>query len=81
VEPYLQMSCEQLKAERVKVDTALTQDERDQRSTRKNDAWGVALVGMPIGRMSGGNLEDKIAELKGDEIAIDTVSKTERCSP
>jgi hypothetical protein len=80
VEPYLQMNCEQLKAERVKVDTTLTQEERDQRSVRNNDTWGVALLGLPVGRMSGGNREDKIAELKGDEIAIDDASKSEHCS-
>ena len=74
------MNCEQLKAERAKVDTTLNEEEREQRSTRKNDAWGVALVGMPIGRMSGGNREDKIAELKGDEIAVDDASKSEHCS-
>lgn len=80
VEPYLQMSCDQLNAERTKVQTNLADEEREQRSVRRNDAWGVALVFMPLGRMSGGNREDQIAELKGDAIAIDTASKSQKCT-
>jgi hypothetical protein len=78
-EPYLQMSCDQLSAERTKTQNELANEEREQRSVRRNDAWGVALVGLPLGRMSGGNREDYIAELKGDALAIDSASQSHKC--
>jgi len=81
VEPYLQMTCEQLSAERGKTQTALDDQEREQRSVRRNDAWGVALLGLPVGRMSGGNRETRIAELRGDARAIDSASRSRGCPP
>lgn len=50
-----------------------------QLAARRSDAWGIVLLGLPLGRMSGGNHADQIVELKGETIAIDSAYKGKRC--
>jgi hypothetical protein len=57
----------------------LLAEERDQRIARRNDAWSVALVYLPLARMSGSNREDQIALLKGQLVAIDSAYVTNHC--
>jgi hypothetical protein len=78
-DPYLHMTCDQLVEEQDKTQRNLADEEREQRSVRRTDAWGVAILFLPLGRMSGGNREDEISELKGDAAAIDAAFKMERC--
>lgn len=71
IDAYLRDSCGQLTYNKAKDEDALASEEQEQRSVRRSDAWGIALIGLPVGRMAGGNREDEIAQLKGELVAID----------
>jgi len=73
IDAYLRDSCSQLTYNKARDEDALASEEEEQRSVRRSDAWGIALIGLPVGRMAGGNREDQIAQLKGEIVAIDRV--------
>lgn len=54
-----------------------------QRRTADEDAWGVFLVGLPTGSMSQGSgrkfTEDRLATVKGEIVAIQSVQKRKGC--
>jgi hypothetical protein len=76
---YENGSCNQLSSLYDTSTTRLRAEEHDQRIARRSDAWAVAIVGMPLARMSGSNREDQIADLKGRLIAINSVYVTNHC--
>lgn len=79
VAAYASRTCDELSTLHNADLSRLQSDEVEQRSTRRSDAWGVALFGLPIGRMAGGNRADEIAELKGELIAVDSTFSTHHC--
>jgi hypothetical protein len=68
--PYQSYTCEQLGAEHVHVQTALTQASQQQSNARSNDIAGVLLLGLPVGSMSGQNVAPMIAQYRGQLEAI-----------
>ena len=77
---YASMTCGEL-ATLHNVDLrSLRSNDAEQRATRRSDAWGVLLIGLPVGRMAGGNRADRIAELKGELVAIDSTFAAHHCS-
>lgn len=73
---YVAIPCDRLVAKRLEVREELARQERTQRSTAKHDAWGVLLVGIPMGSLGGGDVGGRIAQLKGELLAIDTAAVT-----
>ena len=62
---YTGFSCRQLAAEAARVDAALGSASAAQRKARSNDTAGVILLGLPVSTLSGDNVADQIAQLKG----------------
>lgn len=77
---YVRMTCEQLCSTRSEIERSLIQADQQQRSTRSTDIVGILLVGVPLGRATGGNREDEIAVLKGQDLAIESILKSNSCA-
>jgi hypothetical protein len=77
---YGSMTCGELTTLHNTDLSSLRSNDAEQRATRRSDAWGVLLIGLPVGRMAGGNRADTIAELKGELIAINSSFAAHRCS-
>lgn len=76
---YTSKSCSDLLALRTADVHRLHRADVEQRAVRRSDTWGVLLLGLPVGRMAGGNRADEIATLKGDVIAINTAYRDNHC--
>jgi len=50
-----------------------------QRSTRNGDIAGVILLGLPLGRMSGGNVAEELGQAKGEQIAVKNEISAKGC--
>lgn len=77
---YTSMSCTELSSLHTVDVSKLQTEDVEQRSARRSDAWGVLLLGLPVGRMAGGNRADEIAELKGEIIAIGSTFRSHHCT-
>ena len=77
---YQSWTCQQLGNEDARLSAAYSLAAREQRSTRRSDTWGVVLVGLPIGSISGGRVNGEIADLKGQLIAIHFMQKQKDCT-
>lgn len=78
-EQYRGWTCEKLSAERQRVVAELTTASAKQEETSKSDTLGVLFLALPVGSMSGEDLEPQIARLKGERDAIDRVAKMNKC--
>ena len=76
---YQDWDCTQLKAEAVRLDAALNQASATQNKARQNDTVGVILLGLPVSSLSGGNVADQIAFLKGNKDTIQQTQIGRRC--
>ncbi|RFB93591.1 hypothetical protein B5K11_13800 [Rhizobium leguminosarum bv. trifolii] len=76
---YTNLSCEalagELKRERAKLDDLSKQ----QISAANGDAFGVFLVGVPIGSVAGGDKEGEIAASKGKVSAMQSAGMSKGC--
>lgn len=78
-DPYRASSCEQLLAERGRVDAELGRVVRSQERARTWDTAGVAITGIPVASLTGNNHRDQIGALRGQLIAIDNVRHEKSC--
>ena len=78
--PYQAWSCTRVGAERARVadDLALASDA--QRHARRLDTIGVVLVGLPVASILGAGRGRQIAQLKGQQIALDHRSTAATCN-
>ena len=76
---YQTLNCSALSAEAVRVDNALTQASAQQTKARQNDTLGVILIGMPTSSLSGGNVADQVASLKGQKQTIQQTQIARGC--
>lgn len=67
---YANWTCEAMAKERARYDEALAQASGAQRKARKNDTWGVILIGIPVSSLSGANVAGEVARLKGEVDAL-----------
>ena len=72
--------CDQLGEESQRVEAALVQVSAQQRQARSNDTIGVILLGLPVSSLSGGNVADQVARLKGEQQTLRQVMIEKRCS-
>lgn len=77
---YGNWTCNQLGEEAARVNSALTQASEQQRKARTTDTLGVLFLGMPVSSLSGGNVSDQIASLKGQQTVIAQSATQKNCS-
>ena len=70
---YRDLSCKQLGEETARVQSALAVTSQQQRDARTNDTVGVIFLGLPVSTLSGGNVAQQVAQLKGE---LDTLQQT-----
>ncbi|MBU3261736.1 hypothetical protein KPG71_17045 [Roseovarius sp. PS-C2] len=78
---YQDWNCPQLAAEARRVDNALAKASAAQNKARGNDTAGVILLGLPVSTLSGGNVADQIAQLKGHKQVIEQTQIRKNCMP
>lgn len=76
---YSNYNCTQLSQEAVRIDGALSRAYAQQNKARRNDTWGVVLVGVPVSSLSGGNVSDQIADLKGQKYTLEQTQIQRSC--
>lgn len=52
-----------------------------QNATRRTNAIGIALIGLPVGNIEGGNVSGEIAKVKGDLDALAVQWHASACEP
>lgn len=77
---YQNLECDQLAEENGRVAAALAQVSQQQRDARTNDTVGVIFLGLPVSTLSGGNVADQVARLKGEQQTLSQVATQKRCS-
>lgn len=73
------LSCPSLVAQRNILNERVAGLTKAQRSTRNGDIAGVLLLGLPLGRMSGGNVADELGKAKGELIAVNQEMAAKGC--
>ena len=69
-------SCERLRKEKSFVDENLTRISADQDESATHDAWMVFLIGVPT---SGGGVKGQVADLKGEQSALQQALAEQGC--
>lgn len=77
---YQDYSCNQLAEESARVERALAQTSEQQRNARSNDTLGVIFLGLPVSTLSGGNVADQVAQLKGEQESLQTTVIKKNCT-
>lgn len=78
---YRSLACPQLRGEYDRINAELFRLGRAQHDKAEQDAFGVFMVGVPVGSMSGGDYKPQIATMKGQLQAIAAVSGAKNCPP
>lgn len=78
---YQALSCDQLAQESIRVNSALNAAYAQQRQARNNDVMGVILIGLPVSSLSGDNIAEQVASLKGQSEAIHRTGLLKNCPP
>ncbi len=76
---YTNQTCEQLGREMLKEQQALAAVSKAQTDAANGDAFGVFLIGVPVGSVAGGDKEGQVAVAKGKVQAIDSAMKSKGC--
>lgn len=77
--PYQSYTCTQLGQESQRLDAALATASKQQENARSGDTVGVLLLGLPVSSLSGANIAPEIANLKGQQIAVQKSIITKKC--
>ncbi len=76
---YMSYNCPQLASEAARLDAALAQVSQAQRNARSGDVAGVILLGLPVSSMSGSNVSDQVASVKGQQVAVQQAMNLQNC--
>jgi len=76
---FLANDCVQLAEEGRRIDAALTTASAAQNKARSNGTLGVIFLGLPVSTLSGGNVADQIASLKGQKITLEQTQIAKKC--
>lgn len=68
---YDHLTCEQARAERLRLGEILAALETQQRSAATGDAVGVFLIGVPVSSLTGGDRAGLIAAERGKVLVLD----------
>lgn len=77
---YKDYTCDQLAEENGRVEQALAQASAQQRQARSDDTLGVIFLGLPVSSLSGGNVADQVARLKGEHQTLQQAMNKKDCS-
>ena len=77
---YNAYDCDQLGAEEARLQSALSAVSKEQRDARSGDAWGVALLGLPVSSFSGKNVASQVAQVKGNINAVQEAQTIKKCT-
>jgi len=70
---FTDTSCPALQEQQEVTEKALRKTKRKQRLAYFFDSLGVLLVGLPFGSIVGLDNEERLAELKGESVALETI--------
>lgn len=76
---YTNLDCQQLAQEQLKEQTNLAALSKSQNDAANGDAFGVFLIGVPVGSVAGADKEGDVAVSKGKVQAIDSALKSKGC--
>ncbi|MFT8542016.1 hypothetical protein [Acetobacter sp.] len=77
---YNSYNCEQLGEEEARLQNVLATVSKEQKDARSGDAWGVALLGLPVSSFSGKNVASQVAQVKGSLNAVQQAQTIKNCS-
>lgn len=77
---YASFSCEELAVELPKAQAEQTELSRKQTNTANADAVGVFLVAIPVGKLTGNDVEGDLAVAKGKVLAIQAEQISKKCT-
>ena len=63
-------TCSQMFAEKTEVDQLVQALSARQNKAANADAWGVFLLGVPVGSLSGAEVEAELAVAKGKQLSL-----------
>ena len=78
-DPYMQMNCASLAAEKAGKEAQLSRISSEQQETADRDAAWMTIIHVPVASMSKGDKEPEIARLKGQLNAISHASAAKSC--
>ncbi|MGM4910472.1 hypothetical protein [Rhizobium sp. 768_B6_N1_8] len=79
MQAYTNLSCQQIASEHAKEKVKLDGLSKQQISAANGDAFGVFLVGVPIGSVAGGDKEGEVAVSKGKVSAMESAALSKGC--
>jgi type IV pilus biogenesis protein CpaD/CtpE len=79
MQAYTNLSCPQIASEHNKEKVKLDGLSKQQISAANGDAFGVFLVGVPIGSVAGGDKEGEVAVSKGKVSAMESAALSKGC--
>ena len=77
--PYMNLDCQEMGERQAQLAGVLTAASARQDDARTYDTVGVLLIGLPVGSLFGENRSAKIAQLKGQQLAIERAAKLKSC--
>lgn len=77
---YQGADCARLDNERLRLDAAYQDASRRQLRTRKVDAVGLVLLGLPVGSLTGNSHTKSIAAIKGQQEALSEAYRLSNCA-
>lgn len=80
VNAYSGLDCKQLDSELSRSTASLTAVSAEQQQAATGDAVGVFLIGVPMSSLTGGDKEGKVAQHKGEVIAIEAARREKGCA-
>ncbi len=79
--PYLALPCDQLQQQSLAMRVQVAEASARQTKARSGDTIGVLLIGLPTSSMSGQDEAKGLAQLKGQQRAIDEAAAQNGCPP
>lgn len=77
---YRALDCSQLAMEASRIEQAMVPVTEQQRRARTNDVVGVVLIGLPVSSLSGDNVAEQIARLKGEQETVGKLMVEKKCA-
>lgn len=77
---YQGFTCKQLGEESGRLDAAYSTAAAQQDKARTDDTVGVILIGLPVSSMSGANVAPQIANIKGQQQAVQQAMIQKNCT-
>jgi hypothetical protein len=77
---YQSWSCRQLGEEEGRLASAYEMAAAAQHHARTNDTIGIIFLGLPVSSLSGSNVAPQVANLKGQQVAVQRAATLKNCA-